>query len=146
MKDWRSLAHTKWDCKYHIVLVPKYRRKVFFGKCRKQVGEILRTLCVYLGIELLEGHATPDHIHMLVAIAPKYSVSYTVGYLKGKSAIRIHKDLFGRRRGFTNLNFWIRGYFVSTVGYDEDAVRAYIRNQNKLDRGEQGELNLGDNV
>jgi len=119
---------------------------VFFGKCRKQVGEILRTLCVYLGIELLEGHAMPDHIHMLVAIPPKHSVSYTVGYLKGKSAIRIHKELFGRRRGFTNLSFWIRGYFVSTVGYDEDAVRAYIRNQNKLDRGGQGELNLGDNV
>ena len=105
MKDWRSLAHTKWDCKYHFVLVPKYRRKVFFGKCRKQVGEILRTLSVYLGIELLEGHAMPDHIHILVAIPPKYSVSYTVGYLKGKSAIRIHKELFGRRRGFTNLNF-----------------------------------------
>ena len=142
MKEWQSLAHTKWECKYHVVFVPKYRRKVFYGKLRNRIGGILRELCIYKGLELLEGYAMPDHIHMCLSIPPKYSVSFAIGYLKGKSAIRVHKDLLNRRRGFTNLNFWTRGYFVSTVGYDEGSVRAYIRNQDKLDQGGQGELTL----
>jgi len=143
MRDWQRLAHVKWECKYHIILVPKYRHKVLFGKRRKRVGEILRELCRYKGVELLEGHAMPDHIHLCLAIPPKYSVAMTVGYLKGKSAIRVHRELLGRKRGFTNLHFWIRGYCVSTVGLDEDMVRSYIRNQERLEQGEQGELNLG---
>lgn len=146
MKDWQSLAHTKWECKYHIVFVPKYRHKVLFGERRKRIGEILRELCRYKGIELLEGHAMADHIHLLVSIPPKYSVSHTVGYLKGKSAMRIHRECLGRKRNFTNLHFWIRGYNVSTVGYDEAGIRKYIQNQEKMDRGDQGELDLGPEI
>jgi putative transposase len=145
MKDWRSLAHTKWDCKYHMVLIPKYRHKVFFAKSRKRVGEMLRELCRYKGIELLEGNAQPDHIHMCVSIPPKYSVAMIIGYLKGKSAIRIHRELLKRKRGFTNLHFWIRGYCVSTVGLDEEKVRKYIREQEKMDRDQQGQQYLGIN-
>ena len=144
MKDWQSLAHTKWDCKYHVVIVPKYRKKVFFGERRKRIGEILRDLCGQKGLELVEGHAMPDHIHMCVSIPPKFSVATAIGFLKGKSAIRIHRELLGRRCGFTNLHFWSRGYCVSTVGLDEATICAYIRNQDHLDRGSQGELDLGD--
>ena len=144
MKDWKSLAHTRWECKYHIVFVPKYRKKVLYGKRRRRVGEIIRELCHYKGVELLEGHAMPDHIHICVSIPPKFSVSMTVGYLKGKSAIRIHRELFGQKRNFTNLHFWTRGYCVSTVGLDEETIRAYIKNQEKLEQGEQGELPFGD--
>ena len=125
-----------------MVLIPKYRHKVFFAKSRKQVGEFLRELCRYKGIELLEGNAQPDHIHMCVSIPPKYSVSMIIGYLKGKSAIRIHRELLKRKRGFTNLHFWIRGYCVSTVGLDEDKVRKYIREQEKMDRDQQGQQYL----
>jgi putative transposase len=142
MKDWQSLAHTKWECKYHVVLVPKYRHKVLYGKRKKRVGEILRELCRYKGIELLEGHAMADHIHMCISVPPKYSIAMTIGYLKGKSAIRIHREILGIQRGFTNKNFWTRGYCVSTVGLNEQQIREYIRNQEKLDTGEQGLLNL----
>ena len=144
MKNWQSLAHTKWDCKYHVVIVPKYRQKIFFGKRREKIGEILRDLCRQKDLELVEGHAMPDHIHMCVSIPPKFSVAMSIGFLKGKSAIRIHRELLGRHRGFTNLHFWSRGYCVSTVGLDEATVRAYIRNQDRLDRSSQGELDLGD--
>ena len=143
MKDWRSLAHTKWECKYHMVLIPKYRHKVLFGKSRKRIGEILRELCRYKGIELLEGNAPSDHIHMCVSIPPKYSVAMIIGYLKGKSAIRIHRELLKRKRGFTNLHFCIRGYCVSTVGLDEEKVRKYIREQEEMDRNQQGQKYLG---
>lgn len=145
MKDWQSLAHTKWECKYHIVFVPKYRKKVFFGSKRKRIGEIIRELCRHKGIELIEGHTMPDHIHMCVSIPPKYSVAHVIGYIKGKSAIRIHRELFGVQRGFTNKHFWTRGYCVSTVGLDEQKIRMYIRNQEKLDQDIQGELNFDDN-
>ncbi|MDP6966588.1 MAG: IS200/IS605 family transposase [Candidatus Marinimicrobia bacterium] len=146
MKDWRSLAHTKWECKYHVVFVPKYRQKVLYGKRRRRVGEILRELCRQKGIELLEGHAMVDHIHLCVSIPPKFAVAMAIGYLKGKSAIRIHRELLGRNKGFANLHFWVRGYCVSTVGLDEEAIREYIRNQEKLDRGQQGNLHFGDDV
>ncbi len=143
MKDWKSLAHTKWECKYHVVFIPKYRHRVLFGKSRKRIGEILRELCGYKGLEVLEGKAMPDHIHICVSIPSKYSVAMTIGYLKGKSAIRIHREMLKRERGFTNLHFWNRGYCVSTVGLDEDKVRKYIREQEELEKKQQGQKYLG---
>ena len=144
MKEWQSLAHTKWECKYHIVFVPKYRHKIFFGKIRVRIGELIRELCRQKDVTLLEGHAMPDHIHLCLSIPPKYSVSMIIGYIKGKSAIKIHRELLGIRKGFTNKNFWTRGYCVSTVGLNEKQIRDYIKNQEKLDQGFQGELNFDD--
>jgi putative transposase len=112
MKEWQSSAHVKWECKYHIVIVPKYRRKVLFGKTRKKVGEVLRRLCRQKGVEILEGNAMPDHIHMVLSIPPKYSVAMVIGYLKGKSAIQIHREMLGVKKGFTGKSFWSRGYCV----------------------------------
>jgi len=141
MKDWQSQAHVKWECKYHVVIVPKYRRKAFFGKCRRQIGGILRELCRQKDLELLEGKAMPDHIHMLLSVPPRYSIAMTVGYLKGKSSIRIHRELLGTKGTLFGRKFWSRGYCVSTVGLDEAQVREYIRKQEVLDRGyEQGEF------
>jgi len=133
MHDWRSLSHVRWECKYHVVIIPKYRKKVFFGKARRRIGEILRDLCKQRGIELIEGRARPDHIHMLLSIPPKYSVSHTIGFLKGKSAVRIHRELEGHRR-MTGLHFWATGYCVSTVGMDEETIQQYIRDQEELQR------------
>ncbi len=138
MQDFQSLAHVKWDCKFHVVFVPKYRRKELYGKVRVAVGRILRDLCEQKGIGLVEGHVAPDHIHMLLQIPPKYSVAYTVGFLKGKSAVRIHRELLKEKR-LTGLHFWATGYWVSTVGRDEEAVRKYVREQEAWDR-DQGEL------
>ena len=126
MKDWKSLAHVKWDCKYHLVIVPKYRRKVLFGKVRKRVGEILRQLCRQKGVELVEGHVRPDHVHMVMSIPPKFSVAMTVGYLKGKSAIQICRKILKVQKGFAGKHFWMRGYCVGTVGLDEKMIRAYV--------------------
>jgi putative transposase len=140
MEDWQSLAHVRCECKYHVVIIPKYRRKVLYGKMRKQVGVILRELCRQRGIELREGHLMPDHVHMCVSIPPKYSVAHTVGFLKGKSAVRIHRELLQERR-MTGLHFWATGYSVSTVGRDEEKIRQYIRDQEKLESG-QGDLDL----
>ena len=136
MHEWQSLSHVRWDCKYHVVIVPKYRHKVFYGKTRKRVGEILRDLCRQRGIELIEGNAAPDHIHMCVSIPPKFSVSFTLGFLKGKSAVRIHRELLGERR-MTGLHFWAVGYCVSTVGLDEQTIKKYIREQEKLDSAQE---------
>ena len=136
MHEWQSLSHVRWDCKYHVVIVPKYRHKVFYGKLRKRVGEILRELCRQRGIELIEGHARPDHIHMCLSIPPKFSVAFTLGFLKGKSAVRIHRELLKERR-MTGLSFWAVGYCVSTVGLDEEAVKKYIREQEKLESGQE---------
>lgn len=138
MHEWQSLSHVKWECKYHVVIVPKYRRKVFYGRFRQRIGAILRELCRPRGVELLAGHCMPDHIHMCVSILPKYSVAHTIGFLKGKSAVRIHRELLKERR-MTGLHFWATGYCVSTVGLDEDQVRRYIREQEKRDDG-QSEL------
>ena len=140
MEDFESLAHVRWDCKYHVIFIPKYRRKVMFGKLRGSVGRILRDLCEQKGIRLLEGHAMSDHVHLCLSIPPKYSVAHTVGFLKGKSAVRVHRELLGERR-MTGLHFWSTGYCVSTVGLDEQRVRQYIREQEKLETG-QGELDL----
>jgi putative transposase len=131
MHEWQNLSHVRWDCKYHIVIIPKYRRKVFYGRLRRQVGVILRELCRQRGIELVEGHAMPDHVHLCLSIPPKHSVAHSVGFLKGKSAVRIHRELLHERR-LTGLHFWAAGYCVSTVGLDEARVRQYIREQEEL--------------
>jgi len=138
MQEFESLAHVRWDCKYHVVFIPKYRRKVIYGRMKRQIGRILRELCEQRGIELLEGHAMPDHIHLCQKIPPKYSVSNTVGFLKGKSAVRIHRELLQERR-MSGLHLWAVGYWVSTVGRDEAQVRRYIREQEKWDE-DQGKL------
>jgi putative transposase len=138
MQDFQSLAHVKWDCKYHVVFLPKYRRKVLYGRFRAGVGRILRQLCEQKEIVLVEGHVALDHVHMLLSIPPKYSVAYTVGFLKGKSAVRIHRELLKEKR-MTGLHFWATGYWVSTVGHDEEAVRKYVREQEAWDR-DQPEL------
>ena len=140
MHDWRSLSHVRWDCKYHVVIVPKYRKKVMYGKLRRQVGPILRRLSQQRGITLLEGHAMSDHIHMCLSVPPKFSIAHTIGYLKGKSAVLIHRQLLHERR-MTGLSFWATGYCVSTVGLDEETIRQYIREQELLESG-QGELDL----
>ena len=115
MRDWQSLSHVKWECKYNIVWVPKYRQKVLFGKVRRGAGEIIRELCLQRDLKIIEGHAMLDHIHTCISIPPKYSVANAIGFLKGKSAIRLHREFRSMGRG---KHFWIRGYNVSTVGLD----------------------------
>jgi putative transposase len=140
MHDWESQSHVRWDCKYHVVFVPKCRRKALYGNLRRQVGRIIRDLCRRKGVELVEGHARPDHVHLCLSIPPKYSVAHTVGFIKGKSAVRVHRQLLRERRP-VGLHFWAAGYCVSTVGLDEEAVRQYIREQDEMDGG-QGHLNF----
>jgi len=140
MHEWESLSHVRWECKYHVVIIPKYRRKVLYGKLRRQVGAILRELCRQKGVELLEGQLMADHVHMCLSVPPKYSIAHTIGFLKGKSAVRVHRDLLKERR-MTGLHFWAAGYCVSTVGLDEQRIRQYIREQEKLESG-QGDLDL----
>ena len=140
MHDWQSLSHVRWECKYHVVFIPKYRRKVLYGKLRRGIGPILRELCRQKGIEVLEGHLMPDHVHMVLSIPPKYSVAHTIGFVKGKSAVRIHRQLLKERR-MTGLHFWATGYSVSTIGLNEQAIRKYVREQEKRDSG-QGDLGL----
>ena len=143
MKEWQSQAHVKWDCKYHVVILPKYRRKVFFGKKRRQIGEVMRQLCRQKGIGQVEGNAMPDHIHMVLSIPPKFSVAMTMGYLKGKSAVRINREQSKVKGTLFGRSFWAKGYCVSTVGLDEELIRAYVRDQDNLDRQlEQTELDL----
>ncbi len=125
----QNLSHTVWECKYHIVWVPKKRRKIVYGKLRKELGTILRRLCEYKGVEVVEGTLCADHIHMCLAIPPKYSVSTIVGYVKGKSAMILFEKYSRLKKNFRGHRFWARGYYVSTVGLDEGKIRAYIRNQ-----------------
>jgi putative transposase len=136
MREWQSLAHVKWEGKYHGVIVPKYRRKTVFGRMRKRVGKVFQQLCRQKDIGLVEGHGMPDHVHRVLSIPPKYSVAMVVGYLKGKSAIQIYREALNVKQGFTGKHFWSRGYCVSTVGLDKQMIRAYIRNQEELDRQE----------
>ena len=133
MKDYKSLSHTRWDCKYHIVFIPKKRKKVIYGDLRKYLGEIFHELAKQKGVEILEGHLMRDHVHICLSIPPKFAVSNVVGYLKGKSAIAIARQFRGKQINFTGENFWARGYFVSTVGLDEQVVRNYIRHQEEQD-------------
>lgn len=134
MNNMESLSHTRWECKYHIVFIPKYRRKVLYHQLRKELGPVLRSLAEQRECRVEQGGLQPDHVHMLVSIPPKYSVSQVVGYIKGKSAIWLARHYGGRKRNFTGAHFWARGYFVSTVGRDEDTVRNYIRRQEDEDR------------
>jgi len=140
MREWQSLAHVKWECKYHVVIVPKYRKKVLFGRIRAEVGKIIRQLCRQKDVDLIEGQACPDHIHLVLSVPPKFSLAMVIGYLKGKSAIHIHRQLQGVKKGLTGRHFWSRGYCVSTVGIDEETIRAYVRNQEENER--QEELNF----
>lgn len=133
MYDNQSLAHTKWNCKYHIVFAPKYRRKVFFGQKRFEIGGIIRELCRWKGVELLSVEACPDHIHILVAIPPKMSVSSFMGFLKGKSSLMIYEKWGNMKFKYRNRQFWCRGYYVDTVGKNEKKIAEYISNQLKQD-------------
>ena len=128
-----TLSHTKWLCKYHIVFTPKYRRKAIYGQYKESIGKILRQLCSYKGVELIEGHLMPDHIHMLVSIPPKYSVSQFMGYLKGKSSLMIFDKHANLKYKFGNRHFWSEGYYVSTVGLNEATIRKYIAEQEAHD-------------
>ena len=133
MDNIESLNHAKWDCKYHIVFIPKGRRKVLYGQLRKDLGAVFRELALHKESRIEEGHLMVDHVHMMVAIPPKYAVSNVVGYIKGKSAIHLARVYSERKRNFAGQSFWARGYFVSTVGRDEEVIRNYIRHQEKED-------------
>ena len=132
--DTDSLAHTQWNCKYHIVFSPKYRRQVIYGKIKKDIGTMLRRLCEYKGIEIIEAEACKDHIHMLVSIPPKYSVSQIMGYLKGKSSLMIFEKYANMKYKYGNRHFWCRGYYVDTVGRNKKVIEQYIRNQLQEDK------------
>ena len=141
MQTYESLKHTTWDCKYHVVFIPKCRRKVLYQGIRQELGTVFRSLAEQWECKVEEGHLMPDHVHMLLSVPPKYSVSNVMGFIKGKSAIHIARVYAGRRRNFVGQHFWARGYWVSTVGKNEAAVREYIQNQEKEDkRLEQLEL------
>ena len=128
-KDIDSLAHTRWNCKYHIVFAPKYRRQVIYGKIKSDIGQMLRKLCAYKEVEIIEAEACPDHIHMLVSIPPKYSVAQIMGYLKGKTSLMIFDKYANLKYKYGNRHFWCRGYYVDTVGKNKKAIEEYIRNQ-----------------
>jgi len=129
VNDVNSLAHTKWNCKYHIVFAPKYRRQIIYGKIKADIGQILRKLCEHKGIEIIEANACPDHIHMLLSIPPKYSVSQIMGYLKGKSSLMIFDRHANLKYKYGNRQFWCKGYYVDTVGRNKKVIAEYIRNQ-----------------
>ena len=134
MDEFESLSHTKWECKYHLVFIPKCRRKVLYGQLREHLGEVFRRLAEQRQCRVEEGHLMPDHVHMLIWIPPKYAVSQVVGYMKGKSAIHLARVYGEKKRNFVGQHFWARGYFVSTVGRDEGVIREYIRKQEAEDR------------
>jgi putative transposase len=134
MDDMKSLAHTKWNCKYHIVFAPKYRRKIIYGQLKVEIGKILRELCTWKGITIIEAELCPDHIHMLVEIPPKESVSGFVGFLKGKSSLLIHERHGNLKYKYGNRSFWCRGYYVDTAGKNAKKIQEYIQNQLKEDQ------------
>ena len=134
MDEFESLSHSRWECKYHVIFIPKYRRKALYGELRQHLGEVFWKLAEQRESRVEEGHLMLDHVHMMLSIPPKYAVSQVVGYMKGKSAIHLARVYGERKRGFTGQHFWARGYFVSTVGRDEETIRQYIRNQEEEDR------------
>ena len=134
MDEYQSLSHTKWDCKYHVIFIPKYRRMALYGQLRRHVGEVFRKLAEQKESRIEQGHLMPDHVHMMIAIPPKYAVSQVVGFIKGKSAIHLARSYAERSRNFVGQHFWARGYFVSTVGRDEELIREYIRHQEEEDK------------
>ncbi len=134
MDNTASLSHTRWECKYHVVFIPKYRRKAIYVELRQHLGDVFRELAERRESRIEEGHLMADHVHMMISIPPKYAVSQVVGFIKGKSAIHIARVYGGRKRNFVGQHFWARGYFVTTVGRDEQVIRDYIRNQETEDR------------
>jgi putative transposase len=142
MRQVGSLNHSRWECKYHVVFIPKYRKKAIFGQIRAELGDAFRRLAEQKESRIEEGHVMPDHVHMMISITPKYSVSQVICYIKGKSAIHISREFLGRKRNFVGQHFWARGYFVTTVGRDEAVIREYIRHQENEDR-RQEQLRLG---
>lgn len=135
---YQSLSHSKWDCKYHIIFVPKCRRKSLYGRIRKDLGAIFHALAKQKECEIIEGHVMPDHIHMCITIPPKYSVASTIGFIKGKSAIAIARQFNGKQKNFTGEHFWARGYAVSTVGFELETVKRYIQEQEGEDTRHEG--------
>ncbi len=136
MKDWQSQTHVKWECKYHVVILPKYRKKSNFENNRRKIGQIIRELCRQKGIGIIEGNAAVDHIHLLLSVPPKFSIAMTIGYLKGKSAVRINREIERVTGTLYGRSFWSRGYCVSTVGLDEAKIRKYIQEQEKHEKDE----------
>src|SRR3989337_1721488 len=134
MRQVGSLNHSRWECKYHVVFIPKYRKKTIFGQIRRELGEVLRRLAEQKESRIEEGHLMADHVHMMISIPPKHAVSQVIGYIKGKSAINLARVYSERTRNFIGQHFWARGYFVSTVGRDEEVIREYIRHQEHEDR------------
>ena len=141
--DTNSLAHTTWNCKYHIVFAPKYRRQIIYGKIKGDIGKILRKLCEWKGVEIIEGEICPDHVHMLVSIPPKMSVSGFMGYLKGKSSLMIFQKYGNMKFAYRNREFWCKGYYVDTVGKNTAAIKEYISTQLKIDK-ESDQLSIFD--
>jgi len=137
MEQYETLSHTKFDCKYHVVFIPKFRRRALYEDLRQHLGRLFRTLAEQRESRVEEGHLMPDHVHMLLSIPPKYAVAQVIGYMKGKSAIHIARSYMGVRRNFVGQHFWARGYFVSTVGRDEVAIREYIRKQEVEDKRQE---------
>jgi putative transposase len=134
MEETETLRHTKWDCKYHVVFIPKYRRQALYQELRRHLGDVFRSLAQQKECRVEEGHLLPDHVHMLLSIPPKYSVAQIVGFIKGKSAIHLARTFMGKRRNYTGQHFWARGYYVSTVGREESIIREYIRKQEVEDK------------
>jgi putative transposase len=134
MDDYQSLSHTRWECKYHVVLVPKCRRQVLYGQIKKELGKVLAELARQRESRIETGGFQPDHVHMVISIPPKYSVAQVIGYIKGKSAIYIARTYAGKKKNFLGEHFWARGYFVSTVGKDEKKIKDYVRHQQAEDK------------
>ena len=134
MDELQSLNHSKWECKYHVVFIPKCRRKTLYAQLRRHLGELFRKLAEQKECRIEEGHLMPDHVHMMISIPPKYAVAQVIGFIKGKSAIHLARTYGENRRNFVGQSFWARGYFVSTVGRDEEVIRNYIRNQEEEDK------------
>ena len=141
MSEFGSLTHSRWDCKYHVVFIPKFRRKQLFGNIRKFLGPLFHQLATQKESKIIEGHLMCDHVHMCISIPPKHSVAQVIGYIKGKSAIAVARQFGGRKRNFNGESLWARGYSVSTVGFELEKVRKYIREQNDRDKNEDGEDN-----
>jgi len=140
MTQYRSLNHSRWECKYHVVFIPKYRKKEIFGQIKQFLGPMFRKLAQQRESEIEDGHLRPDHVHMMISIPPKYSVAQVIGYIKGKSAIHIAREFSGRKKNFVGQSFWARGYFVSTVGRDEAMIREYIRHQEDEEMRQEKQL------
>ena len=141
MSEFGSLTHSRWDCKHHVVFIPKFRRKQLFGNIRKFLGPLFHQLATQKESKIIEGHLMCDHVHMCISIPPKHSVAQVIGYIKGKSAIAVARQFGGRKRNFNGESLWARGYAVSTVGFELEKVRKYIREQNDRDKNEDGEDN-----